>query len=489
MNANILIDALEGVGSDYIISAYDCLAPSRTLSERKQAARRRVLRRTLIGIAAALALLIASFTAAMALSDDFRSAVFSILRLSGVETVPEDDGALPESGAIEHFDGSSIDGAVTVRYFKVNGVTNIIDGLVYSAPYGEDDGVFYDLDADGLHELETTLVEFPYSFRGTDFDISFSYAVCGGQAHFRANPKQMNEDPYKYGWDIRAVGSEDNALLLLPYETPLGYGLYPLLLDISTGELGDLLGAPVPDGVTPFNWQFTDDMRYALMSGYAAGYEVQYWLYDSEAKRMTNMSELTGRELFGLSGCYPIGGSFLACCCLAENGVDVLRFDCDSKTSTVILEGAGLRNIGGGVGELVNIQYYGAPGRHALLVGDGGNVTLVDLTSGILTPLDGVTYGDSLLTYESPDGGRILFARRETGVVNSSAMYELGILNTETGVLTALQRENYLVRGENPCGWLRDGSVCVYASDGSSAGYCLYVYGFPASSIQTAGGK
>jgi len=476
LNTNALIDALGGVNDSYIISAWERLAPEEARPARAQTARRPAVRRALIGIAAALAILIASFSAAMALSADLRSAVLSIFRVPGVETVPEDSGVLPSSGELEQFGVSQIGSAVNVRYFTVSGVTNIIDGLIYSAPYGEDDGVFSELRADGLHELDTELVEFPYSFRGTDFDISFSYAVCDGTAHFRAHQKNLDENPYKYGWDIRSAGGEDKAWLLLPYDTPLDYGIYPLLLDLKSGEVSDVFADLPFDGATPFVWKFTDDMRYAVVTCYTAGFKTCFKLLDVGEKRLSDVSELLGREILE---CYPVGGSTLICFCAAGNGADVLRFDCGSGSVSVLLEGVGLHGRDGAGGRFVNIQYYGAPGRHALLVGEGGDITLIDLRSGDMLPLDGVRYDSSLLTYESPDGTRILFARRETGVINSSAMYELGVLDTHTGTLTTLQRENYLVRAENPCGWLRGGGLCVYAVDPEQPnGHCLYVYDF-----------
>ena len=121
MKTNSLIDALGSISDSYIISAWEHLASEEAQPARTHTARRPAVRRALIGITAAIAILIASFSAAMALSDSFRGAVFSIFRIGTVETLPEETGALPQPGGLTEFADADIDDAVNVRYFTVSG--------------------------------------------------------------------------------------------------------------------------------------------------------------------------------------------------------------------------------------------------------------------------------------------------------------------------------------------------------------------------------
>ena len=266
MNPTILLDTLGAIDDTYLRSAQNALGYSFDARARKPLARKAT-----ICIAAALAALLMT-TAALAANEEFREFVFSIFHIEITETVPGSTNILVPDGSLEQIGGTELGGAVTAYYFKGKGVIIPAGGLLYSETYDGTERSFYDVDAGGLVPLPTTRAEFPYSFRGTDFTIKFDYAVHQEELYFSISPENLDDDPYRYGWHMcRAGTATDEAWLILPYPTSDDYGMYPLLLDIRTNQVTDVLAGLPLDGIIPFQWEFSDDGTFALLSGYLAG--------------------------------------------------------------------------------------------------------------------------------------------------------------------------------------------------------------------------
>lgn len=479
MKADIILDAIEAIDDMHIISAGACLGYNAADTESKPGIvrRRRPVRKTLVCIAAAIMLLLASFTVAMAVSEDFREFVFMIFNIETKETVPSYNGENVEGGTINKMGDTDIDDEVSVYYLKGNGLVQANRGLIYTSRYDRTGEAFFDIARDGLVELPSTRVEFPYSFQGTDFDIKFDYTVYDGKLYIHVMPENLDINPYKYGWNIHTAGdSTDKAWLVLPYPTNGDYSEYPLLLDINTCELTDVFAGVSFDGIIAARWQFADDMSYALVMGYTEGYETEFWICDIAKNTLINVSELTGRTI---NDCYILEGNTIICYAANGSGFDVLSFDASTGSSSLLVENTQhyyLTQDGSGFS---SIEYHGGQGRHALILESNGGVTLIDLCDGSRLPLTGITNDGTLLTSESPDGEHIMFAFSDTSVSDSFAMYKIGILDTQTGVLKMLERENYEVRNETLMGWLANNCISVLAYDESDAnGWYMYVYDF-----------
>jgi hypothetical protein len=475
----ILLNAIEAIDDKYIMSVQACLGynVADTTPKLDIVQQRWPTRKAFICIAAIIALLLASFTVAMAVSEDFREFIFTILNIETKETLPSDNGNAVHDGTIDEIGGADMDGQVSAYYFKGNGVLQANNGLIYTSRYDNNNAVFYDITQEGLVVLKSTRVEFPFSFRGTDFDIKFDYTLFDGKLYTHVLPENLDVNPYKYGWNIYPINDNtDKAWLTLPYLTNGDYGEYPLLLNVCTCELTDVFASVPLDSIITARWQFADDMSYALIMGYAKGYETEFWICDIEKKTLTNISELIGRTI---NDCYILEGNRLICYVTNESGFDVLNYDISTGSSSLLVEntqhyyltqdGSGFRSI----------EYYGGQGRHALILDGNGGVTLIDLYDGNLLPLTGITNDATLLSSESPDGEHIMFAFRDTNVSDSYAMYKIGILDTQTGVLKMLERENYEVRNETLMGWLANNCISVLAYDESEDdGWYMYVYDF-----------
>lgn len=481
MNSITLLEAFENIDSKYITSAQAMLGCAGAAKQTRARAFRPG-RRALICLAAVLALLISSLTVAMAVSEDVREWVLSIFRAGETERLPDNTDVKPPEGGFEAIGGSSFEDLITTRYFKGSGVVIPSEGIVYTCPYhGTEPSQysFYELRDGALSPLETKRVEFPYSFDGTDFNIRFDYTVYNGEPHFRVFPDGLDLDPYRYGWNIYSAGMEDLAWLTLPGYDSLDYGngVYPLLLDLETGEVTDVLAGLDLTDVLPALWSFSKDMRFALLSNW----DERYWICDIGDRTLTSLEDLTGREIID---CYLMDGESVICKARAGEGFDVIRLDPETGEIVTLVEGTKYYRYHAGGSGYREIEYYGGQGRHGLIFDGQGGVTLIDLRDGRRMPLEGIAGGDSLQTSESPDGEHILFAWKDEGVnaPNTMAMYRLGLLDTGTGVLTVLERENYQVRSETILGWLGNGAVAVLAFDeNDKQAWYMYVYDFGAA--------
>lgn len=472
MNTTILLDAITDLDDPIILSAWSWLdGPSKTKGKSHFS------RWKMIGIAAVLALLLSSFVAAMALNTNFRETVFSIFHIGQTEKVPDGQGSTDE-GSLDPIDGQEIDGAVKSYYFRGNGVIRLDDGMVYASQYDRDMASFYDFDEGGLKKLDTQHADFHYRFRETDFHIAYDYTVYNGALFLRPLVDSIaNHDPYRYDWNLLTPGiDEHTAWLLLPYPNQDDYSIYPLQIDVQTREITDVLADTSFDGVRPEVWKFSPDAALAVVKGRTPEGQDAVWLCDVLAETIIPLSDLIGRPV---QDAYFLDERTVICHAPNGSDFDVIRFDPVSGDVSVVAEkmhraassaeGAGYREI----------QYHGAPGKHALLCDPDGTIRLLDLKSGAILLLEGLPSNNTFLTFESPDGKAILFAWTTSKASDVQIMQHFGVLNTETGVLKLLKRENNETCEEHLFSWLANKCFTILAYDENDTnGWYLYVYDF-----------
>ncbi len=478
MNSLALLDAMCAIDDKYLISAQARIGCGfEMLDQNCNKKYNNRLRRSMICIAAVIALLIVSFTVAIAASGSIQEFVFSIFNISTTEVLPKNTKDTVLEGDVELINKSDIDGNVNTYYFKGNGVIAVYDGIIYSGEYKNGERSFYDMDSNGLVTIPTTRVEFPCRFRGTDFNIKFDYCVYNGVMHYHEIPENLNENPYKYGWFMGRVGSNPSmSFLFLPYEAFDGYGVYPLLFNIETKETIDIIEGMPLDEITPIQWVFSDNISNAIMTGFTRDHKTDFWICDVEGKTLKPLSELTHRTIIG---CSVIDWRHIICYAANESGFDVISFDPENNTVKMLVEGTEYYEKDGNNSGFCNIQYNGGYGRHALLISENGSITLIDLFTGKKTPLDGLKANGSLLTSESPDGEHILFAFRDAILSDSFAIYKIGVLDCHTGVLKILKRSNYELRNETLMGWLDNNCITILAYDEiENNGWYMFVYDY-----------
>lgn len=468
MNSTVLLDAFTELDDRHILSAWNRLNNSK--KKRNHNWRR-------IAIAAVLALLLSSFAAAMALNAEFRESVFSVLNIGQTETIPDAQGSVDE-GTLNPIGGEVIDDAVKTYYFRGNGVIMLTDGMIYAAQYDREAASFYDFDENGLKALDTQHADFRYTFRGTDFHIAYDYTVFNGEVFLRPKVDPIvNENPYKYDWDLPSPGIDAHtAWLLLPYLDQEDYCLYPLQINVQTQEITDVFENTSFEGIQPNVWKFSEDSSFAILTGRTTDGQDACWLCDVREGTITPMSDLVGRLV---QSAYFLEKNIVICDAANGDNFDVLRYDPDTGDVSIVAEkmhhAASSAN-GSGYRE---IQYHGGPGKHALLYNPDGTFGLLDLRNDAIVPLDGLPSDNSFLTFESPDGKNVLFAWKDQKNSKANTLQHIGVLNTKTGVLKLLDRENRQTREEHLMSWLANNCFAILAYDETdSDGWYLYVYDF-----------
>lgn len=480
MTSEILLEAIGNINDGYILSAGARLgyAPLNTYKPIVKKSRRPT-RKAIIGIAATIILLLGSFVTAMAVSETFREFIFSIFNIESPEKIPSPEDDLDFDGTIGQIGNENIDDAVSVYYFKIDGILRAYNGIVYSSEYDGDGAAFYNVTSDGLEEIEATRTEFAYNFMGTDFNIKFDYTVYNDTLFFRELQESMDVNPYKYGWSMQnASNSVDTVWLVLPYIVNVAgserYSSYPFLYNVRTNEITDVFEGVDIASIAIDRWQFTDDMAYALIWGQSEEDAYGFWTCDIAQKTITNVGELIGGTI---NDCYILKDNIIVCYVASGEKFDVINYNISTGAQITIIEnvqhyyktddGSGLRSI----------EYYGKQGQHALYFGSSGEVTLLDLMTGEHLELTGLKNDGTIITAESPDGEHILIAFKDSGVSNSLALYTIGVLDMQTGVLSMLEREGYEAKTEHSIEWFDDARIVVIASNANDEFY-MYIYEF-----------
>ena len=467
MKAEIILDAI-GAIDDSVIQKAKQDTQIAVIKPRHSS------RKVLIVVTAAIILIFVSFVTTMAVSEVFREFVFSIINIETSESIPTTKSDAPMSGIIKQVGDISVDGEVDVYYFKADGVLRAYNGLIYSSEYNESDAAFYEITEYGLQVISATRVEFMYSFKGVDFNIKFDYTIHNGVLHFRELPESLDIDPYKYGWSMQNAGNSLNeVLLILPYLTDNEYSLYPLLLNVNTNEITDVFREIPIDDITIYRWQFSGDMNYALIWGRSKTDKTEFWLCDFPQQTLVSVSKLTQRMI---NDSYILRNGTIICYAVNGDGFDVFSYNTYTNEVICVVENTHYYNKTSDESGLSSIKYYGGQGQYALLFSEFKEISLVNLVNGEHHVLDGLVNDGTLLTSESADGQHILVAFRDNDYFGI-AIYKMGILDTQSGILTMLKRENYGIREEVAIGWLDNKRISIHAYDDDGDLY-LFVYEF-----------
>lgn len=454
MNADVLLDAFGLIDDRFIVP--------------EEKTRIIAWRRGLTILVAAVLMVAMCIGTAMAVSEEFRSFVFSIFRIESPDQPPAEEETHPTEPGLHKMDIVSIDGEVNAWYFSSGGYVMACEGGFYTSAWREGDAApadpaFWEITFDGIEEVENTRVDFPFTHSGRTFRILFDHAVLSGRLAIRVWPQGMNEDPVGSGWNLEPIGSRtDAALLTIPVLSENDYTHDLFLLDLSTLEVTELITDTPQHGVTADGYRVSDDLQYAIVTGIDhSGYGC--WLYDLEADTMTRLD--------ADSACFLDDETILIRKYKDGNSFDLVRLDIPAGTETILLENA--KN------NYRPIQYHWADGKHGLLFREDGGVDLLDFRSGEILNLTGLS-PENLTCDESPDGSRIMLAYE-----GDHGFTSLGILDPATGVLKLLDRE---VSGgsESFRGWLDHDTLVITAHDDPDAdmtftpgdGYYVYVYRF-----------
>lgn len=390
------------------------------------------------------------------------------------ETTDTNETTRPSEPMLEYVTMVDIEGAVYAHYFSGTGYRQVFEGGFYTYPERErppKEATFWEITKDSIVNVGNTRVDFMLNHGGRDFRILFDYAVLAEKVCIMVWPEGMDEDPYGNGWNAQPIGNrKDIVLLSIPQDDTHDY----FLLNLETLETVNLLeGIPLDDLMISWMW-ITDDLRYALMTGYnTRTMQSGDWICDLEEKQIWEMHAWTGSDICD-DPYFLDDRTLIAYDYLPEERITVARYDILTGEQTVIVENVPR------TGETGYRPIYsrGAGGQHGLLYEEDGTVWLIDLRTGERYSLAGLTMSKSY-RIESPDGKYILFAdqQRAKDEKTSFCYPRIGLLDPKTGEMKVLTRD-ISGNAEYLYGFLDSNTVVISSRMDENDGYYLYMYEF-----------
>ena len=465
MNAWTLLDAMTDISDEQVLSA------QRRLLDKPQSAKPLRLKRLLLLSVAILAIMAATLATAMAVSPELRAFVREIFHTEQlVETPPLEEPLTPDTMYVEPSDQLLRAQRVhtPVASHARNGVfllctdeVEMRQGSPYDAYYTEDGK---------LLPLEQQHFRHDFSLYGTEFSLEWDWVDHETKPTVVwIDPNQPIRIPYHGGPSSAAL-----VQVLLPKTG----SWYPVLLNFHTGEVTDVLAgtgaeqlsridqaAISPDGSKLLLGQLTDD-KYLL------------YYVDVDAKTLYSLDALIGQHI---DACSLIDNT-LACWSRVDGGYTAWNLELSTMEKRLLFaekpdafapehHSTGLVFLMG----FDNMHHWGemyAGSRFALETDADRKVSVIDLKTGLATPLEGFTWPNNAQRIPSPDGKKVLLAAGEDGM----DLEYIGILDMEQRRLTEFAQDHGVL-GEFGPYWFDLDTVAVQGpldSDSLSADYFLY---------------
>lgn len=463
MNSEILLDAIGMIDDSFI--------------QTHHTAKRLPLKKIAISLIAAILLFSLSVGTAMALSEEFREAVFSIFNINTHDTPPVSEGFSQVDGAaLYEIETVNIDNEVTAHYFKSEGLVFPIKAGFYTCSADIKDtppkeASFWQIEDNGIQKIETSRADFSIAHKGKEFRIVFDHAVVNGSLCIKIWPQGLADDPVGNGWNIEPIGERlDIALLSIPVRSKDDYTHDILLLDLKTFETKMLIDSDTVNSMDIYGCFVTTDLRYALLAGiFRADASYGYMLIDFSSDTVVPMNKLVAKNAVEP---YFLNDENIIFCDMHNDGnFDVIRYNIPAAEQCVIAENTHYYSQNAGGFRFIHSSF--GYGKHALLYSSEG-IYLIDLLSCEKTqiPLTGEEY---FTVSESPNGSSIFFGFTDQSA-GGEVFNKIGVLNKEKGVLKMLIRQ-VETGSENLRGWI-NGDMPVITSADEQGGYFVYVYDF-----------
>lgn len=468
-----LLTLLTNVKSEYIMQAQD-------LRSQSKKPRTLTLRRAILLIAAIIAAFSLLCGTAMAVNEDFRDFVFRILHLGQeqiVQITPTEDEITTENMYIESQE-IIIGSQVTAQYvhtpvacFARNGVF-----FVCSDPVEMRQGSHYDgyIEQNGnLIPLESHHFSNTYSVMGNDIPVEFDWVESDGIVNY------TYVDPEVRFRSMNFAGSADSALftfkLFFPAENE-GTN-YPVLLNLHTGQMDDVLAGTGAEKLRRIcNSAISEDHTKMLLCQ-------EYTLYyvDLAERKLYSLDELSGEHT---DSCSLIGNKLA---CWRRDGVNVKAWNIDLNTMErtelfnlpytlyFTSESDGINQQSEPQGDKIvflqgfdNWNHWGdmyAGSRFAIKQSENGEVSVIDLSSGIPYRIDGLVWPeeayDRLQLFASHDGNKLLFSGKSA---QSEYAQYLAVLDFARKTYVDFSRENSRNLKECTIYWFDSDSVIIFTS-------------------------
>lgn len=433
-------------------------------------------RRAGLTVLAAAAVVACTFLAAMAASPELRTAVLTLFRLEEAEQVPAPTGEGPEQPELTQ---NTIGQQVEAQYIRLpDGFGWSYGDNVLSRAERADDGTVLDFhywaaEGDELIPLETSTTHFSTVWDGVTYTDTVYWCEYEGEVScYNNGTAGMALD---YDCHVSSIGGRTDAVLLtLSQGSQIDYRQYPVLLDLATGEVTDLLDGTGWETAAPLTEvQWTDDLSAAILSSDRMG-----WYYcDRTAKTTANLNELTGLEV---SSAYLAEDSTLILLTLSGpqgDCCDVWTYQPDSGTLTQTF--SQLPVYQRHEEQSYGFQFFFGGGR-GIYVTEDGSVSVLDLVTGETIAVENFSLAqwDTPTFIANPSGTKVLFASHG-GQADGLGISSLGVMDLEQGAFTLLDRDSDASLYESSLGWFDEDRVAIWghaSEDFTQA--CLYLYQF-----------
>lgn len=473
MTRDQFLDALQGVDGRWLAVTADLLGYEKPVRRHGGALR------LLVAAAVAAALLLAAFTAAMATNEDFRARVYKVFHIETPEQIPAQTAPPEDAGKIVLQRHVDLGGAAEIDYYSVR--TPIMmqpDGMLYDP----DGRCLYRFGSGGVEEIPTTQMQIRPTFRGVEFAFTYDYAETedGFLVGWCESPR-MNENPYGFAVNLTVADPHSGKAWLELPDWEADYVLRPMLLDLKTGEVTDVMAGvdvsfPGRDSIDIL-WRYSPDMTHLIAEDTFDG---RAWLFDLAAGTKTTVA-----ALLGLS--FTSGAEF-------EGADTLLGFEIDLEAGICRTVRYSLST---GERELIDLSEYAKSivrvhgmytlevnmiHRYVTFPADDGTRQILNVRDGSVFESPDVEDPGANM-YASPDGRRIAFvwydtAEGENGL--QSVIRKIAMLDVETGEYTILDRERRVVSEEHPAGWVdNDRFLLITEGDGEWVGMNVYALHAP----------
>ena len=480
--------------------AMDHISPSNELKERimhKKTTHRRYapVYRVLASTQTAILMLTCVTTVALAASPELRRAVLSFFRIEEREQVPGQTDINPsdinQPDVDQPYDNqpdisqTEIGSLVKAQYIKMDQRYGLSGGLLNNLTWSDDGRTL--LEAEFWEIKDNNLVPVQVDMRTSQIDITFQdinyqgnlyWFIRNGELYyFQGSPYGVDTRP-EDEWSVEAIPRHTDVLLLkLAQGQQTDYTEYPMLFYLDTGETEDFLastGAKQLEYAYDYSW--SENMRRALILCSAGMGGLQEWLCDLDARTLIRLDELTGMGEEVSAGFADNDTLILTTHTTSEEDetwqtITCYAYDIPTGQKTKTLDKAHYYRWWD--------EPYGAQlfGSRCVLIGEDGQVRLVDLKTGMQTVVEGFTWqtGDEFMP--SPSGNKLLYYSSDSKA-EGLGISQLGVVDLEKGTFIAFDREGYGNLYEEGIGWSNDSTVSINArsSDGETRYLILYTF-------------
>lgn len=468
MNNQTILDAIGMIDDHYIVSAQKRLGciPSQEVSLSTVVPVKRIRSKAVIGIAAAVMLLLSSFVTAIAVNKEFREMVFEFFHITAVENVPNGN----DSADNTHVD---LGGGVSAEYIHVGReLTFAGNGILYNincSENGEISGVsFYQLTESMVQDIQTNRTEFHVSAGGTSVDGHAYW--CLSNDRFAIIGRGQTADRSKT-WEISAISGQSEMALLSIYsgiEDNLTF--YAFLLDLHTG-------AAVPvfedDGLCELThvqeFQVAPNCKYALIRG-QSDYDLTDapYVYNLESGNLLPLLDMTGTE--NIDKVLWADDDTALLTLKKDNHYICWAYHIQESTMEKTVDEPLLNSDVDGSGGVVDLN-----GRYLLHVDETGVVAVIDQKDGTRSAaIYGFVYDKRGQILLGADGEKACyFVSAQSS--DSLSVETLGVIDFTAAKFTIFDRSGFDQNQELRLGWLDKNSVAI-STAGNGAD--LYVYKF-----------